>query len=72
MKDKSGFEWVNEAKTERPKWGFVATKPGSFLKIALDTTATALVSKWFIGSPLVYALGHGECAAATTKGLYHL
>ena len=53
MKDKSGYEWVNEAKTERPKWGFVATKPGSALKIAVDTTATAQVSQWVLGCILL-------------------
>ena len=41
VKNKTGFEWINESKTERPKWGFVATKPGSVIKISIDTTATA-------------------------------
>ena len=31
---KGGFEWINEAPdSARPKWGFVATAPGSKLKM---------------------------------------
>eukprot|EP00195_Chlamydomonas_chlamydogama_P016102 CAMPEP_0202891718 /NCGR_PEP_ID=MMETSP1392-20130828/1712_1 /ASSEMBLY_ACC=CAM_ASM_000868 /TAXON_ID=225041 /ORGANISM="Chlamydomonas chlamydogama, Strain SAG 11-48b" /LENGTH=508 /DNA_ID=CAMNT_0049575555 /DNA_START=27 /DNA_END=1553 /DNA_ORIENTATION=+ len=38
---KDGWEWINESKTERPKWGFVSKVPGSVLKIKIDTRATA-------------------------------
>ena len=33
----TGFEWVNEGSTEKPKWGWVATTPGSALQFELDT-----------------------------------
>uniref|UniRef100_A0A7S0S1A6 SGNH hydrolase-type esterase domain-containing protein n=1 Tax=Chlamydomonas leiostraca TaxID=1034604 RepID=A0A7S0S1A6_9CHLO len=39
--NKDGFEWVNESKSMRPKFGFVATKPGSVLDMMVDTRATA-------------------------------
>jgi hypothetical protein len=34
------WEWVNESKTVRPKWGFVAKTPGAVLKIKVNTTAS--------------------------------
>lgn len=37
----SGFEWINEAQGERPKWGYVAAKAGSSIKMHIDTTASA-------------------------------
>jgi hypothetical protein len=38
-----GFQWVNEAKPDsvRPRWGYVATKPGSRLELTLNTQAGA-------------------------------
>lgn len=36
-----GWEWVNEAKGPRPKWGYVATEPGRVLRLKLNTTASA-------------------------------
>ena len=36
-----GWEWVNEAKGPRPKWGFVSRKAGRVLKLKLNTTAAA-------------------------------
>jgi hypothetical protein len=33
---KSGFEWINESKTDRPKWGFVATQVGSYFLALQD------------------------------------
>ncbi|GAX81637.1 hypothetical protein CEUSTIGMA_g9065.t1 [Chlamydomonas eustigma] len=38
---KQGFDWINEANgNPRPKWGFVATKEGSVLKLEVDTRAS--------------------------------
>lgn len=38
-----GFQWVNEAQPDavRPKWGYVASKPGSRLELTLSTQAGA-------------------------------
>lgn len=36
-----GWEWVNEAKGPRPKWGYVAKTPGRVLKLKLNATAAA-------------------------------
>jgi hypothetical protein len=30
---KSGFEWINESKTDRPKWGFVSTQVSSVTSV---------------------------------------
>ena len=35
VKVKDGWEWINESKGVRPKWGFIATKVGSTLKITV-------------------------------------
>eukprot|EP00798_Chlamydomonas_sp_ICE-L_P032025 gene32025-16549_t len=37
VKSKNGFEWINESKTARPKWGFVATVAGSVLELLIDS-----------------------------------
>ncbi|KAG2488213.1 hypothetical protein HYH03_013207 [Edaphochlamys debaryana] len=35
---KAGFEWINEGKEPHlPKWGFVATEPGSELRVMIST-----------------------------------
>lgn len=34
------WEWLNEARGLRPKWGYVSTKPGAVLKMLLNTTAS--------------------------------
>jgi hypothetical protein len=40
--DKAGFEWINETpKSPRPKWGYVATKPGSRLAIQVNSMAAS-------------------------------
>lgn len=36
----SSWEWVNESKSQRPKWGYVAKTPGAVLKIRVNTTAS--------------------------------
>jgi hypothetical protein len=36
----SAWEWINESKTVRPKWGYVAKTPGAILKIRINTTAS--------------------------------
>ena len=39
-----GWEWINESKTPRPKWGYVSTAHGSVLRLQLDTRAVQLAS----------------------------
>eukprot|EP00798_Chlamydomonas_sp_ICE-L_P012779 gene12779-16036_t len=34
--EKKGFEYINEAKQERARWGYVATTPGSEVKFSID------------------------------------
>lgn len=41
VKEKEGFDWINESKTDRPKWGFVANTTGSFLRIHIDTVSAS-------------------------------
>ena len=36
-----GWEWVNESKNERPKWGYVCNTPGKELKVRVSTKATS-------------------------------
>jgi DNA polymerase alpha subunit B len=36
-----GWAWLNESKTPRPKWGYVSSKPGSLLRVAVNTTASS-------------------------------
>jgi hypothetical protein len=36
-----GWDWVNESKSARPKWGYVSTTPGKRLEVKLNTTATS-------------------------------
>lgn len=36
-----GFSWINEGKTEQlPKWGYVATQPGAWMRMRLNTNCT--------------------------------
>lgn len=37
----AAWEWVNESHGPRPKWGYVATKPGSLLTFMVNTTASS-------------------------------
>ncbi|KAJ9511906.1 hypothetical protein QJQ45_004509 [Haematococcus lacustris] len=53
---KQGFEWINESKTPRPKFGMVATEPGSRLEISVDTTAGGPTAK--AGAMVVVELAH--------------
>ncbi|KAK9861685.1 hypothetical protein WJX84_001496 [Apatococcus fuscideae] len=40
-----GWEWINEGKNGRQKWGFVTTTPGNFMEILIDTTGGPHASK---------------------------
>lgn len=36
----ASWEWINESKSQRPKWGYVSRTPGAVLKIRVNTTAS--------------------------------
>jgi hypothetical protein len=36
-----GWDWVNESKTARPKWGYVSKQPGSALLFRVNATASS-------------------------------
>jgi len=50
----ASWEWVNESKTPRPKWGFVAKTPGAVLKIKVNTTASTGAAE----HPVLVQLGY--------------
>lgn len=35
------WDWVNESRSLRPKWGYVSTEPGSMLKVQVNSTASS-------------------------------
>ena len=37
-----GFQWVNEGKSDSPKWGFVARQPGDALEVDVPLEGAAL------------------------------
>lgn len=49
-----GWEWVNEAKTGQPKWGYVSWQPGSKLVFKFNATA----SSGNTSAPVVVQVGH--------------
>ena len=66
VKTADGFTYVNEGTAEKPKPGYVATKPGSVLRIAISTdrSPVAAVGAAAAGSALAGG-GGGGIAAAT-------
>ena len=41
VKSHDQWEWINESKTERPKWGYVTKTVGAVLRMLVDTRASA-------------------------------
>lgn len=41
MQEHIDWDWINESKTDRPKWGYIAIKIGAVLKMLIDTRASA-------------------------------
>ena len=35
----AGWDYVNEGTAEKPKWGYIASQPGSVLQLQLDVAA---------------------------------
>jgi hypothetical protein len=55
---KEGFEYINEApQSPRPKWGYVATKPGSKLSLKVSTMASS-GGKGVKSLPVLVELAH--------------
>jgi hypothetical protein len=52
--DAKGWEWVNESKTARPKWGYVSKQPGSKLVFQVDARA----SSGNTSAPVLVQVGH--------------
>jgi hypothetical protein len=50
----TGWEWINESKTARPKWGYVSKQPGSKLVFQVDARA----SSGNTSAPVLVQVGH--------------
>jgi hypothetical protein len=37
----ASWDWVNESRSVRPKWGYVSSTPGASLQLLLNTTASS-------------------------------
>eukprot|EP00879_Flechtneria_rotunda_P013806 GHRR01014419.1.p1 GENE.GHRR01014419.1~~GHRR01014419.1.p1 ORF type:complete len:272 (+),score=66.88 GHRR01014419.1:1593-2408(+) len=77
----SNWEWVNESKTVRPKWGYVSAKPGAVLTMVVNSTASSgskdhevlvqvahLKSYEHMGKALLTCVSGCECADTIIDG----
>lgn len=62
-----GFEWINESKTLRPKWGMVGTKVGSKLSIKIDTRGADDTAEAMAQQARSRSVPHGAHATWTCR-----
>jgi hypothetical protein len=61
-----GFEWINDApKNPRPKWGYVATRPGSRMAIKVNSMAASGNRTSQVGGGAAAAVGLPAVVIAT-------
>lgn len=67
-----GFEWVNEGKNGRDKWGYVTWQSGSKLLIKVRSTFVRFSLRilcWCLQGGLVAMSGCGQCLVKAHKAL---
>lgn len=63
----ASWEWINESKTVRPKWGFVAKTPGALLKIKVNTVASTGTANSSVLVQLGYLKSYEHMGKAIVK-----
>jgi DNA polymerase alpha subunit B len=71
VKRQEGFQWLNEAKGLRLRPGYIATAPGAFLAIAVDTSAPEGAAARFAKVDLMFLTSYehmGKAAVTCASG----
>ena len=71
VKSHDQWEWINESKTERPKWGYVTKTVGAVLRMLVDTRASVSNVEGGKVSGCIRGRGFG-CAQDVTGGSWGL
>lgn len=61
------WDWVNESTARRPKWGYVATQPGSMLKLSVNSTASSGGAKHQVLVQLAYLKSYAHMGKAVVR-----
>jgi hypothetical protein len=63
----ASWEWVNESRSQRPKWGYVSKTPGSVLKLKVNSTASTGDPKHSVLVQLGYLKSYEHMGKALIK-----
>lgn len=63
----ASWDWVNESRSLRPKWGYVSTEPGASLQLLLNTTASSGAAQHPVLVQVAYLSSYEHMGKAAVK-----